>query len=144
MRHALLITAAITIAQASSSFASGGMSCRGESETVRFEVASGITRGMGAPLFQLTGTLQGELEAIDADISNLTYEMDDVAQWWLDGDQLNLLLYVEREGEPLGSTELTIKTQSVDEGSYQGRFDLLSYDDGVLAEATGKVRCMVE
>jgi len=124
--------------------ASGGIACDAKDDQAAIAISSAVTRGMGSPLFNFTGSLKTHLNGIGEDLRSLSYEKDNVVQWWLDGEQLNLLLYVERQDEPFGSTELSITTRAVDEGAYEGEYAVVSYDADVRAEVTGKISCMAE
>lgn len=124
--------------------ASGGIGCEAQDGNAAISVSSAVTRGMGSPLFNLTGSLKTQLDGIGEDLRDLAYNADNVSQWWIDGEQLNLLLYVERQDEPFGSTELTITTRVVEEGAYEGEYVVVSYDGDTRAEITGPISCMAE
>lgn len=77
-------------------------------------------------------------------------------QYWLDGEDLRLLLYREREGDkPHGYVELTIETTARPgddgEGFYDGRYSLSVFDitdenggEGVTVTREGVVVCSAE
>lgn len=134
-------------------FASGGLHCSADADGVTFEVSGGVTRGMGGPLFSLEGVVEIADKAIAADLAKTAFSREHVAQYWLDGEDLRLVLYREREGDkPHGYVQLTIatKTRPGDdgEGFYDGRYALSVFDttdnNGVTIEREGAVSCSAE
>ena len=137
-------------------FASGGVHCSADAEGVTFEVGGGASRGMGAALFSFEGKLEIADKAIAADLGTAAFAREHVAQYWLDGEELRLLLYREREGDkPHGYVELTIRTKARGgddgEGMYDGRYKLSVFDtteenggEGITVEREGDVECFAE
>lgn len=137
-------------------WASGGVHCSADGEGVSFDMGGGVTRGMGGPLFSFEGTLEIADKAIAADLARTRFAREHVAQYWLDGEDLRLLLYREREGDkPHGYVQLTIETKAREgddgEGSYDGRYALSVFDmtnenggEGVMVEREGGVSCSAE
>jgi len=123
---------------------------------VTFEVGGGTSRGMGAQLFSFEGKLELADKAIAADLGKTTFAREHVAQYWLDGEELRLLIYREREGDkPHGYAELTIRTKARPgddgEGHYDGRYELTVFDmtdenggEGVTVRRDGAVTCFAE
>jgi hypothetical protein len=111
---------------------------------------------MGAAIFSFEGKLEISDKAIAADLGRTTFAREHVAQYWLDGEELRLLLYREREGDkPHGYVELTILTKARPgddgEGMYDGSYALAVFDtteenggEGVTVEREGDVNCSVE
>lgn len=136
--------------------ASGGLHCTADGEGVSFDVGGGVTHGMGGPLFSFEGTLEIADKAIAADLARTGFAREHVAQYWLDGEDLRLLLYREREGDKAhGYVELTIETKARGgddgEGFYDGRYALSVFDttnenggEGVSVEREGDVTCSAE
>ncbi|MDQ2634785.1 MAG: hypothetical protein M3Y78_13730, partial [Pseudomonadota bacterium] len=137
-------------------FASGGVHCAAEGDGVTFEVGGGVSRGMGAALFSFEGRLEMADKAIAADLGRTEFAREHVAQYWLDGEELRLLLYRERQGDmPHGYVELTIETQARagddGEGMYDGSYMLRVFDmtdenggEGVTVSREGAVECFAE
>jgi hypothetical protein len=152
MRSALLLMLVMLSCQPA--FASGGLHCSAEAGGVTFEVGGGVTRGMGGPLFSFEGTLELADKAIAGDLARTAFTREHVAQYWLDGEDLRLLLYREREGDkPHGYVELTIVTEArgeEGEGAYEGRYTLTVFDTtqenggGVTVTREGDVVCSAE
>lgn len=153
--RAILAPALITLA-CQPAFASGGVNCSAAADGVTFELGGGVSRGMGAALFSFDGKLEIAGDAIAADLARTAFTRDHVAQYWLDGEDLRLLLYREREGDkPHGYVELTIETKARpgDDGAgiYDGRYAVRVFDmsdgnggEGVIVDREGDVECFVE
>ncbi|MCO5080374.1 MAG: hypothetical protein M9955_01810 [Rhizobiaceae bacterium] len=132
--------------------ASGGLGCTAKDKKVAFELNAGITRGMGSPIFSFDGKVEIRDKGVAADLRKTAFKMDHVAQYWLDGKELRLDLYREREGsKPHGYVELVLYTKAKgDENEYAGTYELIVYDtvgDNVQAKQAkfkGKVGCFVE
>ena len=137
-------------------FASGGIHCSAEAEGVSFDVGGGVTHGMGGPLFSFEGEIAVVADGVASDLGKTSFAREHVAQYWLDGEDLRLLLYREREGDkPHGYVELTIGTKARGgddgEGFYDGRYDLIVFDmtnenggEGVMVKREGDVVCSAE
>jgi hypothetical protein len=134
-------------------FASGGLHCSADADGVTFEVSGGVTRGMGSPLFSFEGVVEIADKAIAADLAKTAFSRKHVAQYWLDGEDLRLVLYREREGDkPHGYVELTVTTKvragDDGEGFYDGRYALSVFDttdnNGVAIDREGAVSCSAE
>jgi len=108
--------------------ASGGLSCNAEDQSVKIVIESGVTRGMGSPIFNFRGVLEVLEKGVADDLRRTEFTGEDLAQYWLDAKSLKLLIYRERTGDkPHGYVELTIETQpGDDEGTYDGPYQLVS------------------
>lgn len=132
--------------------ASGGIDCGAKDKKVEFDLHAGVTRGMGSPIFSFQGKVDIKDESVAVDLRKTSFSMEHVAQYWIDGKDLRLLLYREREGDkPHGYVELVIYTKSAgDEIGYDGTYELMVYDgvgDNAEPKETrlkGKVSCSVE
>ncbi len=153
MRTGLLLL--LTTLACQPAFASGGVHCTGEGDGVTFEVGGGVTHGMGGPLFSFEGQVEIAGDDIAADLAKTSFARDHVAQYWLDGEDLRLLLYRERESDkPHGYVQITIETKARPgddgEGFYDGRYALTVFDgvddnsEGVTVEREGVVECSAE
>ena len=154
MRKTIMAMMAVLACQPA--FASGGVHCSADADGVTFEVGGGASRGMGAALFSFEGKLDVAGQDIAADLGRMSFAREHVAQYWLDDEDLRLLLYREREGDkPHGYVELTIVTKARPgddgEGMYDGRYTLAVFDmteenggEGVTVEREGDVECSAE
>jgi len=132
--------------------ASGGLSCGAKDEAVKLTIESGVTRGMGSPVFNFRGEIEIANNALEADLRKVTFEREHLAQYWLDGEELRMVVYRERDGDkPHGYVEVTIRTRSGDEGDYIGQYSVTVFDmtgaaggDGKTYNFTGRATCLVE
>jgi hypothetical protein len=120
--------------------ASGGLSCSLEDQSVRIAIESGVTRGMGGPVFNFRGTLEILDKAVPEDLRRTEFEGRHLPQYWLSERALQLHLYRERDGDkPHGYVDLIIETQAGDdEGLYGGSYRLTVFDGSDAASAEGK------
>src|SRR5262249_10988801 len=109
--------------------ASGGIGCNVEDHSAKLSIESRVTRGMGGPLVNFRAKLEILDKSVADDLRNIEFKQENVAQYWLDGQSLKLLLYRERSGDkPFGSVELTVETQMRDEGTYEGSYKIVVSD----------------
>lgn len=109
MRHlsaaAILIVAFIAPAQAS-----GGLWCTIDDANMKMTVGSGVTHGMGGPIFNMRASADLLVKDVKDDFRKLTLD-DKLVHSWIDGDETRLLFYTERQGgQPFGSFEIIIET----------------------------------
>ena len=150
MRSFFCMAALLSSAGAAS--ATGGIWCNVDDAAVKFEVAAGVTTGMGGPTFNFRGDLEIKSRPVSDGFRKTVFEDSNLTQYWLDDKELRLLVYREHEqANSYGSVELTILTKASDEGVYDGRYTLAVYDvvadvakDGKPVETTGKVSCGAE
>jgi len=146
----------LTVLACQPAFASGGLQSSADAEGVTFDIGGGVTRGMGGPLFSFEGTLEIAEMGMAVDLAETGFAREHVAQYWLDGEDLRLVLYREREGDKAhGHVELTIETGARGgddgEGFYDGRYELTVFDatddnggEGVTVRREGEVVCSAE
>ncbi len=151
----LTLGIAVLFMSAGAASASGGLTCSADDKAVKFELMAGVTRGMGGPVFSLQGGVEILDRTVAEDLRKLSFERSHLAQYWLDGEELRLLLYRERDGDKAhGFVELIIRTKvkgEEDEGVYDGTYELQVFDTGDASSAEGKtqsitgaVSCFVE
>jgi hypothetical protein len=149
MRTYMVVT--LLLAGLTSAQASGGVSCDAKDASVEFEAGGGLGRSVGGSLFNVNGEIKVKLKGVPADFRELKFKDSDVSQRWIDGKEVRLQLYREREEGLFGYVNLEILTKRVDEGSYVGRYELtishLESEKATEAKkftARGKVKCMTE
>lgn len=145
----ILATAILFAAAAVPAQASGGLWCDAADENIKLEVRSGVTRGMGGPFFDFTGSLEVIAQGIPPAFTKLNLS-DKFTHTWLDGDELKLEFYHEVDAaESVDQFSLIIETEALPDtdGEYVGTYRMTSYgpplagtDEGRL-ERTGKVTC---
>jgi len=146
----LFIASAIFIVVGGSAQATGGISCEAEDRATRIRLDAGVTSGMGAPIFAFAGKTEISDERVPADLRTTDFAREHVAQYWLDNQELKLLLYREREdAAEHGYVEATVTTRGDGAGTYKGDYALTAYTVGRSGEGTtislrGKILCEVE
>jgi hypothetical protein len=147
-----MVVVACKLAATVPAMASGGLGCNAEDQSVKLLIESGVTRGMGSPIFNFRARLEILGKNVAEDLRKIEFSQEHVAQYWLDAQSLKLLLYRERDaGKPHGLVELTIDTRADDEGSYVGPYRLTVFDtagdttgEGKTVNLEGKADCFAE
>jgi hypothetical protein len=140
----------ILLSVAGEAAASGGLWCDVDDRSAQIELQGGVTHGMGGPLFSFTGKVDARDGSTPDDLRTTMFERSHVAQYWLDGKELRLLLYRERAADKAhGYVELTILAKANDEDSYEGRYELEVFDADASSEGKtwtyeGKISCGAE
>ena len=150
MPNRILAVGAVLFSTAQAASASGGIGCSLSDNKAEFEINAAVTHGMGGPVFQLDATAGIKDPAIAKDLAMTAFDRSHLAQYWLDGKEMRLLLYRERANDlPHGYAELTILTEAADEGEYKGAYAIRVFDTGASPEGrtweiAGDVTCFVE
>ncbi|WP_196257880.1 hypothetical protein [Pelagibacterium limicola] len=148
-----LIIAAFASLVAFPAAASGGISCGADHGPILIDIQSGVTHGMGGPLFAFAGELAIADQRLSPAAREARFEQEHVAQYWLDGETLRLVLYREAEGDvPYFSVQVVVRTMVDESGEdYLGDFSVAAYQAGdsqggeaQLFEFTGPISCFVE
>jgi hypothetical protein len=131
--------------------ATGTLDCVADANGTQIDVHGVVPYSSAAPLIQVEAEISATLPGVGKDLGRVAFGSEHNAQYWLDGETLNVLFYREREGEgPFGSTMLAIKTMHSDadeEGSYAGTYDIEGYEvpanggESVVVHATGAIEC---
>ena len=129
--------------------ASGGLSCETQGGAATVMVESGVTRGMGSPVFNFRASVDIADLSVAEDLRKLEFGDEHLAQYWLDGEELKMVIYRERTGEaPHGYVEIVMRTAAGEEGSYEGSYTLNAFDmtdgEGKTVTFDGTVSCFVE
>ncbi len=131
--------------------ASGGILCTADDAFVAITIESGVTRGMGSPVFNFRAISVIRDDAVSGDLRNTAYAGEHLAQYWLDGEELRLLLYREREEGAHGYVQIEVRTTTDEEGLYKGSYGLTVFDmtadttgEGRTFRGDGPVECFVE
>ncbi|HET9458557.1 MAG TPA: hypothetical protein VFO51_01055 [Sphingomicrobium sp.] len=145
------IAAAALFLDSGQAQASGGLWCDASDKAATIAINSGVTRGLGGPLFNFAGTVGVLDPSVPADLRTTLFETAHVPQYWLDGSELRLLLYRERAGNKAhGYVELTIIAKAGDDGAYEGRYTLDLFDaqgassEGMSWKFEGAISCGAE
>ncbi|WP_187968299.1 hypothetical protein [Aquibium microcysteis] len=131
--------------------ASGGLQCTAEDDFAVVTIESGVTRGMGGPVFNFRATSVIRDEKVAGDLRDMAFDGEHLAQYWLDGEELRLLLYRERAEGTHGYVQIEVRTTAGEEGLYGGTYDLTVFDmtgdatgEGRTFKGAGPVECFVE
>ena len=148
---ALLLTCMGLVLPLAPARASGGLSCTSEDAFAVITIESGVTRGMGGPVFNFRATSVIRDDAVAGDLRNMAYDGEHLAQYWLDGEELRMLLYRERAEGAHGYVQIEVRTSSAEEGLYEGSYTLTGLDmtgdttgEGRTFRQSGSVQCFVE
>jgi len=74
----------LSVCATTPALASGGLSCEAKGKQATLQVESGVTRGMGSPLFNFRGSAQIAARAVAPDLRKIAFSQENVAQYWLD------------------------------------------------------------
>lgn len=131
--------------------ASGGLLCTADDAFAAITIESGVTRGMGSPVFNFRAISVIREDAVSGDLRNMAYDGEHLAQYWLDGEELRLLLYRERAEGDHGYVEIEVRTRMDEERVYRGAYSLTVFDmagdttgEGRGAKENGPIECFVE
>ncbi len=129
--------------------ASGGLWCDAADSSIKLEVRSGVTRGMGGPFFDFQGGIEVLAPGIVPAFRKLDLK-DKLIHSWLDGDEAKLEFYHEADaGDRVDQFSLVIETEALPDtdGEYAGTYRIVAYgppaagtEEGRL-ELTGKATC---
>ena len=105
---------------------------------------------MGGPFFNFHATLDLAMDGVPDDLRKLTLD-DALTHSWLDGKEVKLQFYVERQDGDYASVDFVVETAMVEEGLYRGGYILTVVTpetpyapDPAERSATGEVVCYVE
>ncbi|NGO52870.1 hypothetical protein [Allomesorhizobium camelthorni] len=145
------IILAAALAAAAPAHASGGLWCDNVGGPVKISIQSGVTRGMGFPVFDFRASSEVDNATIGDDLRKTTFDGGNLPQYWSHGENLNMVLYRERDTDIFGSVEIIILTMAAgDDIEYSGTYSFTAYDaggnngQGSTVTHTGKISCGVE
>jgi hypothetical protein len=146
----LVLAAFVLAATIAPAAATGGIGCAAEDANIRFDAEAAVSRGMGGVFLNFRSAAELMMPGVPDDLRRLTLD-DALTHSWLDGDEVKLQFYVERQEAAFASVDLAVETGQVEEGEYRGTYALVVYaspaEDGPEAdriEASGPVVCYVE
>lgn len=126
--------------------ASGGMWCNVDDANWKFDVESGVTRGMGYPLFNLKATAELKDKRVMPEFRKIDLK-DKLVHSWVYGET-KLYFYTEIEkANTIYSTDIIIDTKAgEDEGDYAGTYTIITYSDDKTVEdgrleVSGPITC---
>jgi hypothetical protein len=150
----LVLGLVVGLSAATAGHAAGAFDCSGGSGAFHIEATLAVGPAAGGPIANAGGRLDILTRRLPSDLETVTLDREALVHHWLEGDQVNLHFYKERDaGRPFGYVEAVITTrkQGKGEADYAGRFRLkVSYlkKDGdatpVEFMTTGWVHCAAQ
>jgi hypothetical protein len=141
---------AATLAAATPALATGGFGCSAEDDSVSFHADAEMSRGMGGVIINFSASLAISLDGVPEDMRRLSLDQA-MTHSWIDGDELKLQFYTERQAEPFASVDFTVETKMIEEGEYRGTYALAVFAEPPESDpdhdmwlAEGDVTCFVE
>jgi hypothetical protein len=130
--------------------ASGGFSCLAGDQSLAFKAEAATSRGMGGVFLDFRASVAVKLDGVSDDLRSVTLD-GALTHSWIDGDEVKLQFYHERQVEPFGSLDLVVEAAAVDEGAYRGHYTLTIFDtparddaDREMWTAEGYATCYAE
>lgn len=124
-----------------SAFATGGYTCSVDDANIKFELSGTLSHGIpGLPWDEV-----GSLNFKDATLSE--YAIPAIAkssQFWLEDNELRILVYDEPQTQDFKSVKLVIKTQYEDETGYTGTYQIGLYNGVLPVNLSGAISCDLE
>jgi hypothetical protein len=145
----LLMATALLAAGLNSAFATGGLWCTADDQSVQFDIRSGMAplRGPGRGFFNFNADLEIRQALVSKDLRHLRLNEKNLHQNWLSARELKLDLFYRgaRNGHDV-DVELLVETTRNKEGAYLGTYELTVLDPrvqryGEPLELHGKTSC---
>jgi hypothetical protein len=144
-----LMAAALLAAGLNSAFATGGLWCNADDQSVQFGIRSGMTRlrGPGRGFFNFSAELAIAQTLVSKDLRHLRMNENNLHQNWLSARELKLdLFYRGARNAHDVDVELLIETTRSKEGVYLGTYELTVVDPRVQGygeplDLHGKASC---
>ena len=123
-----------------------------EDKTLKLSVEGAFSRGVGEGVINFGGRIEVLAKTTPDDFRSVDLEREHLTQTWINGRDLKLRMYREREGNaaPHGYIELLLETRqsSRDELEYTGSYVLTVFhlksgqdSEGKTLSARGKAKC---
>jgi hypothetical protein len=145
MTKRLLISAALLAAclAPTSSHATGGTWCDLEDASMNFHFKAVQSRDGTGAWFDISGSLETKFGKLPKHLAKFDIKDENLTMRWLGRE--GILLQVQKyDSEPFAAVMLTVVTKSIDEGPYEGTYDLRITADGgseAYLHKEGKIRC---
>lgn len=123
--------------------ATGGVWCHHNDANMRFDFKAGMSRDGTGGWFDIAGRLTTKFGELPKHLSSFNIRDKNLTQRWL-GREGILLEIQEYDADASAAVMLTVVTKSIDEGAYDGSYELrITADSGdeafVIKE--GKISC---
>lgn len=141
-RVLLPIVLAVAICPTAAS-ATGGVWCHHDDANMKFDFKAVMSRDGTGPWFDIGGGLETKFGDLPEHLSKFGIADKDLTQRWLGRE--GILLQIQKyDPDPFASVMLTVATKSVDEGPYEGEYELritAASGDAAYIIKTGKITC---
>lgn len=126
-----------------SGHATGGTWCDVEDANLNFHFKAVQSRDGTGPWFGIEGSLVTKFGTLPNHLAKFEIKDENLTERWLGLE--GILLQVQKyEAEPFAAVMLTVVTRSIDEGPYEGTYELRITADGgdeAYLIRTGKISC---
>jgi hypothetical protein len=121
--------------------ATGGVWCDAKDANMEFHFKAVSSRDGTGGWFAIEGTLQTFGSKLPANLAKFDIKDENLTERWWDGTDVRLLVQKFNDA-PFSRVELSLITKSVDEGLYNGNYELnLTLADGSYVQKSGAVVC---
>lgn len=123
--------------------ATGGTWCDVEDANMKFHFKAVQSRDGTGAWFGIEGSLETKFGKLPKHLSKFEIKDENLTERWLGRE--GILLQVQKyDSEPFAAVMLTVVTKSIDEGPYEGTYDLRITVDGgdeAYIHREGKISC---
>jgi hypothetical protein len=123
--------------------ATGGVWCHQEDANMKFDFKAVMSRSGIGSWFDIEGRLETKFGNLPNHLAGFDIQDKNLTQRWLGRE--GILLQVQKyDAEPIAAVMLTLATKSVDEGLYEGEYELrVTVDGGNEPDTirTGRITC---
>lgn len=147
MKYVAILLAAALVLGSGSAHASGALWCNADDANLKLDIESGVTHGLGSPLFNFKAAADIRDKRVLADFRTLDLSQRLVHSWVSGETKLYFYHEVEKENA-IYSLDLIVESKPVpdSDGEEAGTYKLIAYgpaaegEDGRI-ELTGAISC---
>ena len=108
--------------------ATGGVWCHHEDDNMKFDFKAVMSRDGTGGWFDIAGSLTTKFGTLPKHLASFDIRDKNLTQRWLGRE--GILLQIQKyEADPNAAVMLTVITKSIDEGPYDGRYELRITED---------------
>lgn len=121
--------------------ATGGVWCDAKDKNLSFHFESSSSRDGTGGWWGIGGKLEIKSSGLPSHLAVFDIKDENLTQRWWDGHDVRLEIQ-KYDSDPFARVRLTLMTTSVDEGLYNGKYDLdMTLVDGTYIQLTGAMVC---
>jgi hypothetical protein len=147
MKHAIAAIVALAVLAPGPALASGGLWCDADDASIKLDIESGMTRGMGSPFFSFKAGSEIKDKRVLPEFQTLDLSAKLVHSWVYGETKLYFYHEVEKENA-IYSLDIIIESKPLpdSDGEEEGTYKVIAYgpapegEDGRI-ELTGKISC---